>query len=80
MAGESSPDIMFCKKRQNVVQTPLDGCIWTRLGVLVLMNREVQKKGGKTQKLGWPGYFRMRVNAQTKHLVGGGGLGGNKGS
>ena len=43
---------MFCKKRQNVVQTPLDGCIWTRLGVLVLMNREVQKKGGKDPKIG----------------------------
>ena len=42
--------------------------------------RSTKNRGGKTQKLVWTGYLRMRVNAQTKHLVGRGGLGGHKGS
>ena len=35
MAGEISPNIMFCKKRAKGVRTAPHGCTWVRMGAVV---------------------------------------------
>ena len=46
MAGEISPNIMFCKKSKNVRLT-LDGCAWVHIGWFGCMHAERSKNERK---------------------------------
>ena len=49
MAGEISPNIMFCIKTKKSVRLTLDGCVWVRIGWLGPIHA---KKSKNERKIG----------------------------
>jgi hypothetical protein len=51
MAGEISPNIMFCKKSKKNVRLTLDGCAWVRMGAVGCMHMEESKNERKATQM-----------------------------
>ena len=50
MAGEISPNIMFCKKKAKGARTAPDGCTWVRMGAVGCICTGGQENKGKRGK------------------------------
>ena len=69
MAGEISPNIMFCKStkaKARDTRTAPDGCTWVRMGAVVCICTGGQEKKGKRGKIRWPGHILQVCPRTTK--------------
>ena len=70
MAGEISPNIMFCKKRAKGVRTAPHGCTWVRMGAVVcICNGGTGKQGKMSQKSVVRTCFRCGHGQQNQHIM-----------
>ena len=80
MAGEISPNIMFCQTKAKWVQTVPDGCAGVRMGAIGLICTGKQENKEKWVKNGRSGHIlQVWSRARKQHVVDKDGRGGQRG-